>query len=83
MMNNEKDLRDVLWIGRVPIELSLSEDDLSDFVPPDSFFVLASRFSFLPVVAVEAIESFQNSTIDYSLDVWFEYNNIPLKRLVN
>jgi hypothetical protein len=74
---NENLLLDV-WNGAIPIEFSLSNNDFSGFERPHSSFVIASRLSYLPIVAKEIIEFYQSIAIDMCPNPWFEYEGIYL-----
>eukprot|EP01038_Epipyxis_sp_PR26KG_P008175 gene8175-11060_t len=69
----------LLWEGRVPIKMIIAIDEIATFYPPEPYYTVASRFSYLPVIAHDAIEHFKHSAIDFSSSIWFESNNMPLR----
>ena len=71
-----------LWQGKVAIELTLSESDITANEKPESVFLLPSRYSYLPIVCTEAVKFFQYSALEFSSDIWYESNGVPLKRFV-
>ena len=70
-----------LWKGKVRLEFLLLEADVTISAPTDPVMVLASRYSYLPIIAEDVIRSFQQRTIEFSSDIWFEdTTGIALKR---
>jgi hypothetical protein len=69
-----------LWEGHVPIRFILSDTDITATEVPDAVYVMASRFSYLPIVAADVVHYFQQSAIEFSSEVWFECNGKPLQR---
>ena len=74
-----------VWSGFVPIEFRLAPRDVCSQSSPQPFFVLASRFAYLPSVAQEAVEYFKDFVFDIPSELWFECNhsgglkcNIPI-----
>jgi len=77
-MDNE--LSELLWQGYIPIVFQLSDNDIaSSNKHPNPMFKLASRFSYLPVICSDVIENLQSFVLQYTSDIWYEYNSIPLK----
>lgn len=72
-------LGSILWEGKIPIIFQLSENEITSNQRPNPCFVLASRLSYLPMVASDAITYLQNSVLQYTSMIWFEYNHYPLK----
>lgn len=75
-----KSCKEEAWKGFLPIEFSLSLTDLTVHSVPDPVHVLVSRFSYLSVAASDVIEYFQRSALDFSTDIWFDFDGIPLRR---
>ena len=69
-----------LWTGFIPIQFTLALTDLASSRSPNQVFVFSSRYSYLSHVAEVAVEYFRSFAIDLKPSIWFEYNNIPLKR---
>lgn len=69
-----------LWDGFVPIQLNILSEEIATVTRPNVYYRLVSRFSYLPVVAAEAIDHFMDSALEYTSDIWFESNMTPLKR---
>eukprot|EP00607_Mallomonas_marina_P006509 CAMPEP_0182430904 /NCGR_PEP_ID=MMETSP1167-20130531/44680_1 /TAXON_ID=2988 /ORGANISM="Mallomonas Sp, Strain CCMP3275" /LENGTH=303 /DNA_ID=CAMNT_0024616581 /DNA_START=107 /DNA_END=1015 /DNA_ORIENTATION=+ len=79
---NELRCCQTVWGGFIPTKFSVCSSDVTDLVPPDPIYILSSRMSYLPVVAVDAINTFRTSALDFNnmnSDVWFEYGECPLK----
>ena len=77
-----KDCLHALWDGHVTLNAGIAETDVSsaDKNLLDRVFVCGSRISYLPVILADSIEYFRQNAIDFSSDVWFEHENIPLQR---
>jgi hypothetical protein len=69
-----------IWSGFIPIEFTIAPTDLTSSTPPESFFKLCSRMSYLSQVSVDAIEYLRNYAVDIPSDIWFEHDGVPLKR---
>jgi hypothetical protein len=69
-----------LWDGFVTMQFELAETDTGNAQVPAPVFLLPSRLSYLPVVAADIVRNFQQSAIEFSSNVWFEYAGTPLKR---
>ena len=76
----EVDCREELWRGFIPIRFICASCDIASSKLPNDVFVLASRYSYLSHAAETAIEYFRSFAIDMKLSIWFESNNLPLKR---
>lgn len=66
--------------GFISIEFDLYVGDITCTNKPDPIIILASRYSYLPIVACDVIHYYQQSVLEFSSDIWFESNSIPLKR---
>jgi len=76
----DNELSELLWQGCIPILFKLSDNDVaSSNKHPNPVFKLASRFSYLPVICSDVIAHLQSFVLQYTSDVWYEYNSIPLK----
>ena len=80
-MMDEKDINlvDILWKGKIPILFKLNENEIGSNSNPDPMFILASRLSYLPIVACDVLSYLQYFALLYTSTVWYEYNNQPLK----
>jgi len=74
-----------LWhtSGMLPIQFCLHEYEITTSKIINPIYVLASRYSYLSIIAEDIIRYLQEITIECSSDIWFESNNIPLKRYVS
>lgn len=84
-------LQSELWDGVIPIEFQCSSLDIavSTHEPmsrslvdsrASSVFHLASRYSYLPLAAERAIDTFtKHLVVDITSEIWFESYNIALK----
>ena len=77
--NFEKALRIDILRGRIPLELSLAASDVSTVFPPEPVHLLASRLSYLPLIARDIVDYFQSKAIEFCPDVWFTANGVVLK----
>lgn len=71
-----------IWDGSVCLEVALAESDISSNDNPESVFVRASRYSYLPVTLADVVVHFRQHAIEFSSDVWFESNGVPLRRYI-
>ena len=71
-----------IWRGSIPIELTISEIDLSTSTAPSPCFLFLPRMSYLGVVAADAVDYLKSYAIDIASDVWFESLGVPLKWFV-
>lgn len=71
---------DDVGVGAVCLEVELADSDVSSSEKPANVFLMASRYSYLPVILIDIIIHFQQHAIEFSSDVWFEANGIPLRR---
>ena len=69
-----------LWKGFIPIEFKMDSESLAAPVEPGPFYSFSSRYSYIAVAAVDAVECLRPSALELSSDVWFEYDGIPLRR---
>ena len=69
-----------LWKGFIPIEFKMDKESLAAAVEPGPFYAFSSRYSYIAVAAVDAIECLRSSALELSSDVWFEYDGVPLRR---
>ncbi len=69
-----------LWSGFLPVEFSLSENDVSVREIPTAVHILVSRYAYLTAAAFDVVEYFQRSAIDFSTDIWYSFDGVPLRR---
>jgi len=74
-----EDISDASWKGHIPIEICVSEKDLSSLTPPAACFVFAPRHSYLPAIAADVIDHLRSFAIELVPKVWFECDGVPLK----
>ena len=72
-------LSDEAWKGFIPIEVGVSEKDLSSLTPPVACFIFAPRHSYLPAIAADVIDHLRSFAIELVPNVWFECDGIPLR----
>lgn len=66
--------------GKIPISFDMNELEVTALHRPPTFFVMAPRLSYLPLVSRSARESFQETAPDIGESgMWFEYEGHPLK----
>lgn len=69
-----------LWEGAVPISVSIAQSDCTSNESLDSVHVLVQRFNYLPLLLTEVVSNFQQNSIEFSSDVWFEgKGGVPLR----
>jgi hypothetical protein len=69
-----------IWKGFVPIAFSLAESDLTAPNSPDEVHVLGPRMAYIPVIAADVVDFLRDFAIEFSNEVWFEYEGQPLRR---
>jgi autophagy-related protein 5 len=75
-------LERLVWGGSLPITFVLAPGDVAQLHPPAARYVMASRMSYLPQVAEDAIASFRRAAAPSgggAESVWFESAGVPLK----
>jgi hypothetical protein len=77
--NIENQCSEELWLGSLPVEFSLANSDLSSCQAPECVYILCPRMGYLRVAAIDVVNYFIDFAIEFSKDVWFSYNDIPLK----
>ena len=77
VLDGKKLLSIELWNGLIPIEFSLATTDISATIPPDPYYCVASRYTYLPAVSEDIISYFRTYAVDIASMVWFEYQNVP------
>jgi autophagy-related protein 5 len=66
--------------GRIPLSFDMHESEVTSLHRPPTFYVMAPRLSYLPLVSRSARESFQEAAPDVGESgIWFEYDNKPLR----
>lgn len=78
-LNSSEILAEEIWKGRIQLELVVNEDDLTAPTKPAKCFISASRFSYLPAIAADAVHHLSYFAIEFNSEVWFESGGIPLK----
>ena len=81
-MSSLDSLTTLAWGGKIPITFILAPGDVAQLHPPAPRYIMASRMSYLGVVAEKAIAHFRLAvapTGGGSENIWFEAAGIPLK----
>ena len=67
-------------VGRIPISFDMHESEVTSLHRPPTFYIMAPRQSYLPLVARSARESFEEAAPDVGASgVWFEHDGKPLR----
>lgn len=85
----DDDILKSVWEGKIPVLISLVDDEYSYLsIDPNQnkskkLFTFVSRLTYLPLITSQVRSFFSKFTeIKYNgfdSDIWFEFNNIPLK----
>jgi autophagy-related protein 5 len=77
------ELRRKLWDGLLPVKVDLAINDLSSIETPRSLYIMAPRENYLFFILNEVKWLFDSygpaEKLDSYDEMWFEFNNIPLK----
>lgn len=74
------ELREGIWNGKIPLQLSLAPHEALGQLPPP-MFILIPRMSYLPVISSKIRSHFLSSVAVHEDCIWFEEgkSGIPLK----
>lgn len=75
-MANDREVLKVIWEGKIPVKFVADID--RDMQDQDCFFLMVPRVSYFPLVTDKVKKHFQRF-IESEDEVWFSYNEIPLK----
>eukprot|EP00126_Sphaerothecum_destruens_P008868 Sdes_comp20371_c0_seq5m14213 len=79
-MAEDVEITKEVWDGKIPIVFRLALDEVTSEEPPEAYYLLAPRISYLTLVTDVVRQHFQASSIpDCSDEMWFEYKGTPLK----
>ncbi|KAK9918214.1 hypothetical protein WJX75_002319 [Coccomyxa subellipsoidea] len=78
MVASEKAIKEANWAGQIPLKLVLASDENASLDTPSPLYALAFRLGYLPTVAAQALEFFQDVLPPGTDSPWFEYKRIPL-----
>ncbi|CAL8471512.1 g11054 [Coccomyxa elongata] len=78
MVASEKAIKEANWAGQIPLKLVLASNEITSLDTPSPLYALAFRLGYLPTVAAQALEFFQEVLPPGSNTPWFEYKRIPL-----
>lgn len=78
MVASEKAIKEANWAGQIPLKLVLATNEITSLDTPSPLYALAFRLSYLPTVAAQALEFFQDVLPPGTNTPWFEYKRIPL-----
>jgi len=76
-MANDREVLKVIWEGKIPVKF-VTESDRDMQSAEDCYFLMAPRVSYFPLVTDKVKKHFQRF-IENEDEVWFSYNEIPLK----
>ncbi|KAK3289754.1 Ubiquitin-like modifier-activating enzyme atg7 [Cymbomonas tetramitiformis] len=75
----DKELRNELWTGAIPIRLTLVDNEIATMSPPEQMYVMAPRMGYLQTLATQAYEHFQEFLPPGDTRFWLDYEGLPLK----
>ncbi|KAL6068630.1 autophagy protein 5 [Balamuthia mandrillaris] len=79
----DEQVRRYIWEGCVPVVFGLTPNEITTLKPPDPFYLMVPRSSFLPMVTGPVREHFLQSSPVVVDEMWLEYEmgeeKIPLK----
>lgn len=78
----EDEARKRLCGGKILLRIRLAGDEVASLKDPPPLFCLAPRLSYLPLFFNEAYEHFKpfiEPRMGQSYEIWFDFNNVPLR----
>jgi len=75
----DAEIRKAMWEGQVPIVFQLNPDEVTSLQPPEPYYYLAPRGSYLTAIAGPVRDHFLVSAPAVVDEMWFDHNGIPLK----
>lgn len=80
MAADDREILREVWQGRLPICFSLAEDEEDSLDKQEPCFLLVSRLTYITLVTEKLQKHFMKTQeLKEEEEVWFEYNNRPLK----
>eukprot|EP01135_Chromosphaera_perkinsii_P009532 Nk52_evm1s1791 gene=Nk52_evmTU1s1791 len=79
-MSEDTEITREIWEGKIPIVFRLSSDEVTSDEPPEAYYLLAPRSSYLTLITDVVRQHFQASSIpDCEDEMWFDFKDEPLK----
>ncbi|XP_067638169.1 autophagy protein 5 [Eurosta solidaginis] len=80
-MANDREILRMIWEGQIAICFQADSEEIVGIQQPESFYLMVSRLSYLPLVTDKVKKYFIRYISHEQQDgnVWFDYNGIPLK----
>eukprot|EP01130_Rhizamoeba_saxonica_P017412 TRINITY_DN8430_c0_g1_i1.p1 TRINITY_DN8430_c0_g1~~TRINITY_DN8430_c0_g1_i1.p1 ORF type:complete len:288 (-),score=31.42 TRINITY_DN8430_c0_g1_i1:42-875(-) len=74
----DTDILRELWRSTIPLELQLASNEIAGS-EPRRYYMNIPRLTYLTVVTADIKEYFSNFTAGLHDEIWFDYNDMPLK----
>ncbi|KJE93513.1 hypothetical protein CAOG_04292 [Capsaspora owczarzaki ATCC 30864] len=78
-MADDREIERQIWEGKVPIVFNLAQSEVTGDEPPEPYYLLAPRCSYLPLVTTKVKKHFQSTGTDTEDEMWFDYAGQALK----
>jgi len=74
-----EEVRKSIWQGAIPVVFTLTSNEVTALQPPEPYYLMAPRGSYLPVVA-EPVRDYLLQAAPARIDeMWFEFKGQPIK----
>lgn len=78
-MAEDREIRQQIWDGAIPIVLTLDINEVTTLQAPEPYYLLAPRCGYFPIVITQHVrDHFLVATLRAD-EMWLDYNGIPLK----
>lgn len=78
-MSDDREIERQIWEGKVPIVFNLALNEVTTEEPPEPYYLLAPRCTYLPLVTAKVLKHFQSTGADTEEEMWFDFSGQPLK----
>ncbi|XP_065184214.1 autophagy protein 5-like [Sycon ciliatum] len=80
-MAEDKEVLKEVWEGRIPVRFELAAADVSTMEPPDHYFLLVPRVTYISLIMDKVKRHFQKhvQATEGNQEMWFEFDGQPLK----
>jgi len=72
-------VRKSVWGGLIPVIFTLTPNEVSTLQPPEPYYLMVPRMSFLPIVTDAVKEYFRQSAPSKIDEIWYECNGTILR----
>jgi len=76
---DDEEIRREVWKGLIPVVFTLTSNEITTLEPPEPYYILAPRMSYLPSVTSSVQNHFLLASPPIKNEIWFEYKGKPLK----